>query len=129
MTAAAPTEPPPLLLAYQPDERIRLLAIVIAGFGYRLETCDSAQRAIERIEQALPAAALVDVRLPEAESLCQQASDHQVPVLLLTATGEPEGTAQTASPKATAENAAGWFDTADDPAHLLRQLRELVQAT
>jgi CheY-like chemotaxis protein len=120
MTTDAPPESPPLLLAYQRDERIRLLAIVIAGFGYRLETCDSAQRAVERIEQARPAAALVDVRLPEAESLCQQASDHQVPVLLLTANGEPEGTAETA---------AGWFDTADDPAHLLRQLRELLPAT
>ncbi len=116
MTPAAPTEPPPVLLAYQRDERIRLLAIVIAGFGYRLETCDSAQRAIERIEQERPAAALVDERLPEAEALCRWAGDHQVPLLLLTATGEPEG---------TAENTA-WFDTADDPAHLLRQLRELV---
>jgi CheY-like chemotaxis protein len=116
MTAAAPTEPPPVLLAYQRDERIRLLAIVIAGFGYRLETFDSAQPAIERIEREPPAAALVDERLPEADALCQRAGDHQVPLLLLTTAGEPKG---------AAENTA-WFDTADDPAHLLRRLRGLV---
>ncbi len=113
---------PSVLLACGNSEPIRLLAIVLEGFGYRPLECHDEQTARQELAANSPCAALVDMSLDAAEAICELVvEDAGLPlvVLLGDAEDDPEDHSQRLG-------ALGW-EHLDAPAErILGRLRDLI---
>lgn len=113
---------PSVLLACGNSEPIRLLAIVLEGFGYRPLECRSEQTARQELASNSPCAALVDLSLDAAEAICALVVDDAglpLVVLLDDALEDPDAHSQRLG-------ALGW-ERLDAPAErILGRLRELI---
>jgi DNA-binding response OmpR family regulator len=85
------------LLMIEDDERLAsMVSDYLAASGYQVSHAPDATRGLERLDQALPELVILDLMLPDIDGLqvCQRiralpGAAGQVPVLMLTAKGDP----------------------------------------
>lgn len=118
-----------LVLVVDDDQRLRtLLARYLAEHGFRVATAENAAEARARLAVIEPEAMVLDISMPGEDGLtltqALRAARARVPILLLTARGEP------------ADRIAGFEAGADDylpkpfePRELLLRLRALMRRT
>lgn len=113
---------PSVLLACGNSEPIRLLAIVLEGFGYRPLECQNEQAVRQELASNSPCAALVDLSLDAAEAICALVvEDAGLPLVVLLAdhTDDPDA-------HSLRLGALGW-ERLDAPAErILERLRDLI---
>ena len=113
---------PSVLLACGNSEPIRLLTIVLEGFGYQPLECRGEQEARDLLGNNSPCAALVDLSLEAAESICALVvDDAELPLVVLLDSDE-------ADPEARSQQlgAEGWERLDAAPERILRRLRQLI---
>ena len=113
---------PSVLLAFGRSEPIRLLAIVLEGFGYMPLECHCEQEARDKLRSNSPCAALVDLSLETAESICSLVvTDAELPLVVLLDEQEQD-------PQARSQElgALGWERLDAPPERILKRLRELT---
>jgi DNA-binding response OmpR family regulator len=116
------TPEPSVLLACGESEAIRLLAIVLEGFGYIPLECRQADEARDCLEKNLPQAALVDLGLEDAMSICSLVDEADgLPLLIVL--DEEETDPQTRMAQCGAK---GWVRMSDPAERILRLLREVI---
>jgi DNA-binding response OmpR family regulator len=116
------TPEPSVLLAGGDSEPMRLLAIVLEGFGYHPLECRQESEAVDHLEANLPCAALVYLGLKSAGSICELLRSHeQIPLVVLV-----DGTEEDPESHSQSLGASHW-DWVDAPAdRILKRLRQLV---
>lgn len=116
------TPEPSVLLACSESEAIRLLAIVLEGFGYIPLECRQADETRDCLEKNLPQAALVDMQLEDAESICALVDEADgLPLLILLDEEESNPEARMAECRAK-----GWIRIGAPAERILRLLREVI---
>ncbi len=111
-----------VLLALSDKETVRLLGVVLDGFGYQPIECQDSDVFYEKLLITKPFAALVDMQLEQSKDLCKMVTEHggiQLIVLL------PENESD---PSMQMENlhANAWASSCASPETLLTNLRKLV---
>jgi len=113
---------PSVLLACGDSEPIRLLAIVLEGFGYQPLECRGEQEARDKLAGNSPCAALVDLSLEAAEAICSLVvSDAELPLVVLLDVGEDDPDARSRQ-----LGALGWERLDAAPERILQRLRQLI---
>jgi len=82
-----------VLLAMTNAECVKLLSVVLDGFGYAPLECQDKDEVFDRLSKTTPFAAVVDARFADAGEICQMVNEHGgVSLLVLLNEGEdPEG--------------------------------------
>jgi ActR/RegA family two-component response regulator len=65
-----------VLLAMTDAECVKLLSVVLDGFGYAPLECQSKDDVFEHLSQTTPFAAVVDARLDDSAEICQMVHEH-----------------------------------------------------
>ncbi len=85
------TPEPSVLLASGESEAIRLLAIVLEGFGFVPLECKHEEEALEQLGKNLPCAALVYLGLEAAGPICALVKQREeLPLMVLVDADEPD---------------------------------------
>lgn len=69
---------------------------ILSGNGYEVEECASGPQALEKLKSYTPALILLDIMMPEMSGydvvvhLKQKPETQNIPIIMLTAKGEPE---------------------------------------
>lgn len=113
-----------VLLAMTDAECVKLLSVVLDGFGYAPLECAGKDEVFERLSKTTPFAAVVDARIESAPEICRMVTEHGGVSLLvlLNDVGDPE--------KQKEEfQADEWQSTSAGPEKILLSLRKLAVQT
>jgi hypothetical protein len=113
-----------VLLAMTDAECVKLLSVVLDGFGYAPLECEGKDDVFERLSKTTPFAAVVDARIDNASEICQMVTEHGgVSLLVLLNDGD--------DPDAQKEklHADEWQSTSAGPEKILLSLRKLAVQT
>jgi hypothetical protein len=110
-----------VLLAMTDAECVKLLSVVLDGFGYAPLECQDKDEVFDRLSKTTPFAAVVDARFADAGEICQMVHEHGgVSLLVLLNDGEePEGQKE----KLQADE---WQSISAGPEKILLSLRKLA---
>lgn len=111
-----------VLLAMTEKETVRLLGVVLDGFGYKPIECNDRDAFYEKLLISKPFAAIVDLQLDQSNDLCKMVSDHggvKLIILLPETETNPELQMQEL-------HADAWTSTHANPETLLTNLRNLL---
>ena len=110
-----------VLLAMTDAECVKLLSVVLDGFGYAPLECQDKDEVFDRLSKTTPFAAVVDARFADAGEICQMVHEHGgVSLLVLLNEGEePEGQKE----KLQADE---WQSISAGPEKILLSLRKLA---
>ncbi len=102
-------------------ECVKLLSVVLGGFGYAPLECQSKADAFERLSKTTPFAAVVDSRCIDAAEICQMVREHGgVSLLVLLGEGaDPEDLKEELQ-------ADEWQSISAGPEKILLSLRKLA---
>jgi len=79
-----------LVIDDKPNIR-KVLSAILENEGYCVETCESGEKALEKIQQVLPDLIVTDLKMPGIDGIelmkLVKATDAQIPVILITAFG------------------------------------------
>jgi len=123
----------PLILVADDDRTVRdALTVRLVRSGYDVTAASDAQNATQLFQQYRPAAAIVDVKMPDGDgmSVCQhiRESGSDIPVFLLT--GADEGIIRMHLAKLSAHVGANHFVTKPyDGQILVERLKEALELT
>lgn len=110
-----------VLLAMTDAECVKLLSVVLDGFGYAPLECQSKDEVFQRLSRTTPFAAVVDARIDGAGEICQMVHEHGgVSLLVLLNDGE--------DPEQQKEElwADEWQSISAGPEKILLSLRKLA---
>ena len=113
-----------VLLAMTDAECVKLLSVVLDGFGYAPLECAGRDEVFERLSKTTPFAAVVDARIESAPEICQMVTEHGgVSLLVLLNDGD--------DPEEQKEklHADEWQSTSAGPEKILLSLRKLATQT
>jgi DNA-binding response OmpR family regulator len=106
-----------VILAVANSEAVRLLAVILDGFGYDPVECQTTVELVGYLARTTPFAAIIDARLEQAQAICEQLRERGgVSLLLLVDGAEPEE-------QARAFGADGWAPANASPEEILTHLR------
>jgi len=111
-----------VLLAMTRAETVRLLGIVLDGFGYRPLECHDNDSVYGHLTDTTPFAAVVDMRLDDADQICRMINERggiSLVILLGAETEDPESRVKEFSAEA-------WESTEAGPERILKILRNLA---
>ena len=110
-----------VLLAMTDAECVRLLSVILDGFGYSPLECQDRGDAFDLLSKTTPFAAVVDARIEEAEEICGMVQEHGgVSLLVLLQDDEnPEE-------QKKRFQADDWQYAGADPEKILLSLRKLA---
>jgi hypothetical protein len=113
-----------VLLAMTDAECVKLLSVVLDGFGYAPLECAGKDEVFNRLSKTTPFAAVVDARIESASEICQMVTEHGG-VSLLVLINEAD------DPEKQKEklNADEWQSTSAGPEKILLSLRKLATQT
>jgi hypothetical protein len=113
-----------VLLAMTDAECVKLLSVVLDGFGYAPLECAGKDEVFERLSKTTPFAAVVDARIDHASEICKMVTEHGG-VSLLVLINENE------DPEKQKENlkADEWQSISAGPEKILLSLRKLATQT
>ena len=110
-----------VLLAMTDAECVKLLSVVLDGFGYAPLECEGKDEVFDRLSHTTPFAAVVDARIDNAGEICQMVHEHGgVTLLVLLNEGE--------DPEEQKEKlqANEWQSITAGPEKILLSLRKLA---
>ena len=110
-----------VLLAMTDAECVKLLSVVLDGFGYAPLECAGKDEVFDRLSKTTPFAAVVDARIENAAEICQMVTDHGgVSLLVLLNDGD--------DPEKQKEElkADEWQSVSAGPEKILLSLRKLA---
>ena len=113
-----------VLLAMTDAECVKLLSVVLDGFGYAPLECAGKDEVFEHLSKTTPFAAVVDARIDNAPEICQMVTERGgVSLLVLINDGD--------DPEKQKENlkADEWQSTSAGPEKILLSLRKLATQT
>ena len=73
-----------------------MVKTILASSGFEVETCASGPEALERLNSLAPALIILDIMMPEMSGydvvvhLKQRVDTQNIPIMMLTAKGEPD---------------------------------------
>ncbi len=110
-----------VLLAMTDAECVKLLSVVLDGFGYAPLECQNKDDVFERLSHTTPFAAVVDARIDGATEICQMVHEHGGVSLLvlLNEAEDPEDQRE----KLRADE---WQPASAGPERILLSLRKLA---
>jgi len=111
-----------VLLAMGESETVRLLGIVLDGFGYTPIECRNGDAAFQSLSANTPFAAVVDMRLEDAERICNMVNERGG-VCLIVLVDEDKGNPEEISSRLQAH---AWQSIRAEPEKLLSTLREIA---
>jgi len=113
-----------VLLAMTDAECVKLLSVVLDGFGYAPLECAGKNEVFEHLSKTTPFAAVVDARIENASEICQMVTEHGG-VSLLVLINDVD------NPEKQKEqlNADDWQSTSAGPEKILLSLRKLATQT
>lgn len=113
-----------VLLAMTDAECVKLLSVVLDGFGYAPLECAGKDEVFEHLSKTTPFAAVVDARIEHSLEICQMVTEHGgVSLLVLISDGD--------DPEKQKEElkADEWQSTSAGPEKILLSLRKLATQT
>ena len=111
-----------VLLAMSDMETVRLLAVILDGFGYTPLECRSHEAVYDHLSRTTPFAAVVDLDLDDAERICQLVSERGgVALVILLADNE-----ENPEEKIERLKAEAWESSDAGPEKILSTLRSLA---
>ena len=115
-----------VLLAMGESETVRLLGIVLDGFGYKPIECCNGDSAFDSLSDNTPFAAVVDMRLAEAERICKMVNERGGVYLIVLIDDESDQDPQETSRRMQAN---AWQSVEAEPEKLLGTLRDIAIRT
>jgi DNA-binding response OmpR family regulator len=112
-----------VLLAMGESETVRLMGIVLDGFGYTPIECRDGDEAFESLSANTPFAAVVDMRLADAERICDMVNERGGVCLIILVDEEEVEDAQKTSSRLRAH---AWQSIRAEPEKLLATLRDIA---
>ena len=116
------------LLVIEDEPSVRdLIALTLRGEGFAVHTAADGRAALTMIAEAPPRAILLDVNMPQMdgfsflEAMRNDPARRDIPVLMLTARGEPSDVR-----RALALGARDYIGKPFEPKQLLRRVRRLL---
>jgi CheY-like chemotaxis protein len=113
-----------VLLAMTDAECVKLLSVVLDGFGYAPLECAGKDEVFDRLSKTTPFAAVVDARIENASEICQMVTEHGGVSLLVLINESDDPDKQKEQLKADE-----WQSTSAGPEKILLSLRKLATQT
>lgn len=86
-----------MIVVIDDDENIRtIVRTVLQSAGYNVITCESGSEALQVMQEVIPSLVILDIMMPEMSGyevrvrMKQQPKTQDIPVMFLSAKGEPE---------------------------------------